>query len=116
MKIEPIRHVKGWGYEDWLVNTDLYCGKILYVLAGKKCSLHFHKLKTETMLVVDGRVLFEFREEGEETLSSLTLVAGDVFHISPGLLHRFTAITNSTIHEFSTEHFEDDSYRVEYGD
>ena len=23
-------HPKGWGYEKWIVNTDKYCGKILF--------------------------------------------------------------------------------------
>ena len=43
---EPI-HVepKGWGREIWIANNDLYCGKILDIRKGKKCSLHYHKLK-----------------------------------------------------------------------
>jgi hypothetical protein len=45
----PVHFVKkGWGSELWLVNGDLYCGKILRFNKGKKCSLHYHKLKTET--------------------------------------------------------------------
>ncbi len=38
--IEP----KGWGREIWIANNGLYCGKILEINKGKKCSLHFHKL------------------------------------------------------------------------
>ena len=37
---------KGWGREVWIVNGDLYCGKILEISKAKRCSLHFHKLKT----------------------------------------------------------------------
>ena len=116
MQIRPERHEKGWGFEDWIVNSDLYCGKILFVNAGKRCSLHYHKQKTETMLVVEGSVLFEFGSTAEKELQSLVLGPGDVFHIEPGLLHRFKGLTRSVIHEFSTQHFEDDSYRVEHGD
>jgi mannose-6-phosphate isomerase-like protein (cupin superfamily) len=116
MQIRPIRHDKGWGYEDWVVNTDLYCGKVLVVSSGKKCSLHYHKTKTETMLIVEGSILFEFRLQTESHLSSLILTKGDVFHIEPGLLHRFTGLEDSVIHEFSTQHHDEDSYRVENGD
>jgi mannose-6-phosphate isomerase-like protein (cupin superfamily) len=86
------------------------------VNAGKRCSLHYHVRKTETMLVVEGRVLFEFRKESDVSLEEVILSKGDVFHIEPGLLHRFTGLEDSVIHEFSTQHFEDDSFRVEYGD
>ena len=26
---------KGWGFEKWIVNTDEYCGKLLYFVKGK---------------------------------------------------------------------------------
>ena len=29
---------KGWGYEKWIVNKDEYCGKLLHIIKGKKCS------------------------------------------------------------------------------
>src|SRR5262252_2427182 len=46
---KPIRIVpKGWGREVWIVNGDLYCGKILEIRKGKRCSLHFHKIKNES--------------------------------------------------------------------
>ncbi len=116
MKLTVVRHVKGWGFEDWIVNSALYCGKILSINKGKRCSLHYHKLKTETMLVVEGLVRMDFRRQDQEELDSVLLSSGDVFHIEPGLLHRFTAIEQSVIHEFSTQHFEEDSIRIEKGD
>jgi hypothetical protein len=46
---QPVQIVpKGWGREIWIANGDLYCGKILEINKGKKCSLHFHKIKTES--------------------------------------------------------------------
>ncbi len=39
--IEP----KGWGREAWIANTPLYCGKILEIEKGKRCSLHYHQLR-----------------------------------------------------------------------
>ena len=115
MLLEPTHHPKGWGSETWLVNTPLYCAKILTLKKGKRCSLHYHKVKTETMLVVEGRVLMLFGAS-QDSLQSMELGVGDVFHISPGLLHQFEGISDSIIHEFSTEHFESDSFRLVKGD
>ena len=47
---------KGWGYEDWIVNTEKYCGKVLFFKKGKKCSWHYHKIKDETFYVQSGKV------------------------------------------------------------
>ena len=41
---------------------------------------------------------------------------GDSLEISPGLVHRFSGIADSEIVEFSTQHFEEDSYRIEKGE
>lgn len=108
-------HDKGWGSEEWIINSPLYCAKILRVRAGKKCSLHTHTLKTETMLVVEGMILMRYGHE-LENLAEVRLSPGMAFHIAPGLIHQFEAVSNSTIHEFSTEHFESDSYRLVKGD
>lgn len=108
-------HLKGWGSEEWLYNSDLYCAKILKIDSGKKCSIHFHEIKTETMLVVSGRVLMRYGLELSR-LEQAILEPGMVFHIEPGLLHQFEGLEASVIHEFSTQHFESDSIRVVKGD
>ena len=54
--MEPERHEKGWGYELWIVNNNLYCGKILHFNKGKKCSWHYHKVKQETFYVQKGKL------------------------------------------------------------
>ena len=38
---------KGWGFEKWIVNCEQYCGKLLYIAKGKKCSWHYHNKKDE---------------------------------------------------------------------
>jgi len=50
---------KKWGYEEWIVNTDKYCGKLLYLQKGKRCSMHFHQVKDETFYILQGKVLME---------------------------------------------------------
>lgn len=47
---------KGWGHELWMVNNDLYCGKKLFFAKGKRCSWHYHKIKTETFYCQYGKV------------------------------------------------------------
>ena len=50
---------KVWGQEEWVVNNDKYCGKILTVKKGFRCSLHYHKKKHETFYVLEGNLLME---------------------------------------------------------
>ncbi|MEP0815405.1 MAG: cupin domain-containing protein [bacterium] len=114
--LNDIKYVpKGWGGEYWIHNDELYCGKKLVLKAGKRCSIHFHKLKTETFYVQSGRLKMElWHPDGREEV--LEMKAGDSLHLPPGLVHRFTGIEDSEIFEFSTQHFDSDSYRIEKGD
>jgi len=41
---------------------------------------------------------------------------GDKLHIPPGMIHQMQARKSTELFEFSTQHFEDDSYRIERGD
>lgn len=118
VKIVP----KGWGEERWLHNDPLYCGKILVVKGGKNCSLHYHKLKTETFYVAKGRLKMELtdlegaRQEPPQIREVFEMAEGDTLLLLPGMVHRFTGIADETlIMEFSTEHFDEDSYRVVVG-
>ena len=96
---------KVWGREYWIVNSKKYCGKILTLRKGYRCSLHAHKIKDETFYILDGEVLMEV---GDKTQ---VMKSGDIVHIVPNVYHRFTGITDSKIVEFSTQHFDNDSYR-----
>jgi len=46
----------------------------------------------------------------------LILNPGDKFYVYPGLRHQMLALEDSELFEFSTEHFDEDSYRVIKGD
>jgi len=54
---------KDWGRELWIVNNDKYCGKILELNKGYRCSIHYHKIKDETFYILEGRVLMEIWDE-----------------------------------------------------
>lgn len=114
----PIRGVpKGWGREVWIVNSDLYCGKILEIDKGKRCSLHFHKLKTESFYLRRGRLKVRIKDSPEiECVNEFKLIAGDCMDVPPGLVHQMEALENAELYEFSTQHFDSDSHRLVRGD
>ena len=113
---EPV-HIqpKGWGHEVWIHNDERYCGKILVVKKDRRCSLHFHKLKHETFYVQSGRIHMRIHDaEGRE--QAFEMAPGDVLELEPGTAHQFRGLEDSEILEFSTQHFEEDSYRLVKGD
>lgn len=106
---------KSWGWEDWIWNGK-YCGKKLFVNKGKSCSWHYHKVKDEVMYVESGKILLTYGwDEDESTAATLTMTPGMVFHIPPGMLHRFTGLEESLMTEFSTHHSEKDVVRIGQG-
>ena len=108
---------KGWGFEKWIVNTEEYCGKLLYFVKGKKCSWHYHKLKDETFYIQSGRILLRYSDGDEMAYADdIILTKGDKFHIYQGLRHQMLALEDTELFEFSTQHFDEDSYRIIKGD
>jgi quercetin dioxygenase-like cupin family protein len=104
----PKRVDKPWGHELWWARTDRYVGKILHVNKGESLSLQYHNVKDETIMVQSGRLLFETRPTGEEgELRKVEMRPGDVFHITPGTLHRMTALEECDIVEVSTPELDD---------
>jgi quercetin dioxygenase-like cupin family protein len=108
---------KGWGHEEWIVNNDSYCGKVLRFQRGKRCSFHFHKLKTETFYLQAGilKILFSYEDDINEA-NEIILKPGQTFHVPIGLRHQMIALEASELFEFSTQHLEEDSYRIIRGD
>lgn len=110
-------HPKGWGYEKWIVNKPEYCGKLLFFNKEKKCSWHYHKIKDEVFYLQSGKLLVKFSDDEDiNSAKEIILNAGDSFHVYIGLKHQMIALEDSELFEFSTQHFEDDSYRIIKGD
>ena len=108
---------KGWGHEVWIVNKQEYCGKLLYLKEGKKCSWHYHKLKDETFYLQSGKILLKYLDSDDiDSAEEVILSPGDSFYIPIGLRHQMFAFENSELFEFSTQHFDEDSNRVIPGD
>ena len=115
---DPIKFVsKGWGFEKWLVNCSDYCGKILFLAKGKKCSWHYHLLKDEVFYVQSGAIEVTYSHGNDASnAEKIILVEGDKFHVPKGLRHQMFALKDTEVFEFSTTHFDSDSIRIEKGD
>jgi len=112
-KLDMTHVDKGWGWERWICNGPEYCGKLLYFNKGKRCSWHVHRLKDEVFYLQSGKMIVKYSENDDlESADELILNPGDNFHVYRGLRHQMIAIEDSELFEFSTQHFDSDSYRI----
>jgi mannose-6-phosphate isomerase-like protein (cupin superfamily) len=116
-KVEDLDIVpKNWGKEIILHNDSDYCGKILKFKDGAKFSMHFHLKKVETWYVIKGEFLLKFIDIYDATHHEKRIGVGSIIEISQGDPHQLIALTEGEILEISTQHFDNDSYRIEKGD
>jgi mannose-6-phosphate isomerase-like protein (cupin superfamily) len=108
---------KGWGREIWIANNPDYCGKVLEIDKGKRCSFHFHKLKLESFYLRRGKLKVRVKESPEASvIEEFELSAGECMDVPRGLVHQMEAVEDSELYEFSTQHFDSDSHRLIAGD
>ena len=106
MSDAPVTRIeKPWGYELHWAKTDRYVGKILHVEAGHALSLQYHVRKDETIYLYSGRMLFEIEENG--ALTKRAMEPGESVHVTPGTVHRMTAIEDCDVMEVSTPELDD---------
>jgi len=92
---------KPWGYEKLLLLTKELMEKELYLMAGYKTSLHYHKQRDETLNIISGAGHVEFEGRKEE------FKTGSAIPIKRGAPHTIVATENTLIKEVSTPHPED---------
>jgi mannose-6-phosphate isomerase-like protein (cupin superfamily) len=98
---------KPWGHEEIWAHAERYVGKILHIKSGRRLSLQFHEKKEETIRVLSGNLTLVYGESVDE-LKTLLLSPGEVFHVRPGLIHRFCAEKSDvTLIEVSTTEIND---------
>ena len=120
-KIKPIvcegcKVPKGWGEELIIENNEMYCGKLLIFKKGCRFSMHYHLIKDETWYVDKGEFIYRWIDtETAETIEQ-KLKEGDVVRQRVGQPHQLIALTDGVVFEVSTQHFDEDSYRVVKGD
>lgn len=111
---------KKWGYEIWIENNSLYCGKHLCVIPQKWCSVHYHKNKKETFYIIKGELLLQYSDNLNleywinNQSPTIVLKEGDSFTLNTLIAHRFTSNKNTACDfiEISTHHDDNDSYRI----
>ena len=107
---------KGWGEELIIENNEMYCGKLLIFKKGCTFSMHYHLIKDETWYVNEGEFIYRWIDtETAETIEQ-KLKVGDIVRQRVGQPHQLIALTDGVVFEVSTQHFDEDSYRVVKGD
>lgn len=112
---------KTWGYELHYRNDDKYCMKWLHFEGPEtivsetdpkySTSMHFHVLKHETLLVVNGTLTLDLIVNKVHQRHILN--QGDAWVVCPGHVHRLSALHGPLdLIEASTKDYEDDSVRV----
>ena len=107
---------KGWGEELIIENNEMYCGKLLIFKKGCKFSMHYHLIKDETWYVDKGEFLYRWIDTDTAEIKEQKLKVGDVVRQRVGQPHQLVALTDGEVFEVSTQHFDEDSYRVFKGD
>lgn len=92
---------KPWGYEELVECNDKYVVKKLFMKAGNKCSLQYHKLKTETIVVLAGDLYITIGKT-QDSLQTKVYGPGDMVTILPYTIHRMEAKENCLYMETST--------------
>ncbi len=105
---------KSWGHEVWIENNDEYCGKELHFdRAHGATSIHFHVLKRETMYCVVGSFRIHCVDHQNGEMYAVDLEPGESLEIPRLVAHSIESLEdNSLLLEFSTRHYDEDSYRV----
>ena len=110
LKIQNIK--KGWGNEVWIVNNEKYCCKFLNFDNKSKFSMHFHKIKDETWHILKGNFKFKWINTNNADIIEEELKEGDTVRIPTGLIHQLEVMGTGQVLEVSTQHLNEDNYRV----
>ena len=107
---------RGWGFEEYLVNCDKYCAKLLWITPGYQSSLHYHSIKQETFIALEGIIQVEyFPYPDKHVFTTLLGNRRDTLTLTPGTPHRFWSVNGNggLVLEVSTHHDDTDVTRLE---
>lgn len=94
---------KPWGQEIWIAHENgRYAGKLIKIRSGNRLSKQYHKVKHETLYLLEGEAIIFINDEPEEKLFE-----GDIITIIPETIHRLEAVTDCIFIEFSTPELDD---------
>ena len=96
-----------WGKEEVLeTSSGKWIMKRLFIKAGSKGGLQYHRLKDEGGILISGKLLIRYSDENSNLIET-TISEGQSFHFPPYCIHQEEAITDCIIIEVSTPHFND---------
>ena len=96
-----------WGTETLLcLVSGKFMLKELFVKAGSKGGLQFHRKKDECGILLEGTMIIR-HENNDGEIIERKITAGETFHFPPGVVHQEEALTDCRIIEASSPHFND---------
>jgi mannose-6-phosphate isomerase-like protein (cupin superfamily) len=87
---------KPWGYEELVECNDKYVVKKLFMKKGHSCSLQYHELKKETIIVLSGILTITVGDSVRD------YTFGETVTIPPYTVHRMEAVEDALYTETST--------------
>jgi len=112
------RREKPWGHEIvWAGHNSIH-GKILYINAGARTSLKYHKLKAETLFFVSGKAKVTFGAENTFVdpiawpMQEKEFCAGDTLMVQSGCPYRIHAVEDCEVIEIGN-HLNDAAVRID---
>ena len=81
---------KPWGYEELIECNDKYVVKKLFMKKSNACSIQYHELKTETIVVLNGKITISVGSSLED-LTKRVYLPGETITIKPYTVHRMEA-------------------------
>lgn len=97
---------KPWGYEVLVEKNKKYMFKKLFMKKNHRCSLQYHRKKTETIFVLKGKLKI-FYGKSEKNLKSKIFNPQQTITILPKIIHRMQALVDTTYLECSSPEFYD---------
>lgn len=96
---------KPWGSEEIIEINNKFMFKKLYMKKSHQCSLQYHNVKKESVLVLSGKLKVMIKKN--KKIINKILTKGQNILIKPKTIHRMRAITNCTYLEASTPEIND---------
>jgi Nucleoside-diphosphate-sugar pyrophosphorylase involved in lipopolysaccharide biosynthesis/translation initiation factor 2B, gamma/epsilon subunits (eIF-2Bgamma/eIF-2Bepsilon) len=96
------REDKPWGWERTLVNNEKYLVKELYIKAGYRTSIHYHKERDETLNVIRGLGYLEIFDNNLNLIKKEFLATNSIVRIRPNTIHSIVAEESLLLQEYST--------------
>jgi mannose-6-phosphate isomerase-like protein (cupin superfamily) len=97
---------KPWGYEILVEKNKKYMFKKLFMKKNHRCSLQYHRKKTETIFVLKGKLKIFFGKS-EKNLKSKIFKPQQTITLLPKIIHRMQALVDTTYLECSSPEFYD---------